>query len=75
MSPATPSGPAGLDALVTLIYELLDAHQDTLELAGVFPDDSWQAHLDYLRALQRQGRELLARTDAAAGSHPAEAMP
>jgi hypothetical protein len=49
-----------LDALTALIYELLDAHQDTIELAEPFADRSWRAHLDYLRALQRIGRELLA---------------
>lgn len=46
----------------TLVYELLDAHEDTarlaVELAG---DPAWAAHLDYLRALQRVGREALAR--------------
>ena len=47
---------------ITLIYELLDAHQDTAELAGQRCDDViWAAHLDYLRALQRTGREMLAR--------------
>lgn len=48
--------------LVTLTYELLDAHSDTAELAaGSHEDVRWRAHLDYLRALQRRGRELLAR--------------
>jgi hypothetical protein len=49
--------------LVDLVYELLDAHQDTMQLAqdggGAF---GWEAHLDYLRRLQRVGREALART-------------
>jgi hypothetical protein len=29
--------------------------------AGLPYDPSWAAHLDYLRALQRKGREMLAR--------------
>jgi hypothetical protein len=49
--------------LVLLAYELLDAHADTAELAdGLAYDRSWAAHLHYLRALQRKGRETLART-------------
>lgn len=53
---------AALEALTTLSYELLDAHRDTIELAGDLPDEPWRAHLDYLFALQRVGRELLAQT-------------
>jgi hypothetical protein len=50
---------------ITLIYELLDAHQDTAEIAQDLCDDpEWAAHLDYLRALQRTGREMLARMPA-----------
>jgi hypothetical protein len=58
------------DALIELVYELLDAHHDTARLATEQQLDdehttaeaaSWQAHLDYLRALQRTGRELVAR--------------
>jgi hypothetical protein len=49
--------------LVALAYELLDAHSDTSQLADGLPyDRAWAAHLDYLRALQRKGREMLART-------------
>jgi hypothetical protein len=49
--------------LAVLAYELLDAHADTGQLAdGLAYDSSWAAHLDYLRALQRKGRETLART-------------
>ncbi len=49
--------------LALLAYELLDAHADTAELAdGLSYDRSWAAHLDYLRALQREGRETLAHT-------------
>ena len=55
--PETDTG-AGLAALA---YELLDAHADTAELADSLQCDwSWAAHLDYLRALQRKGREMLA---------------
>ena len=47
---------------VVLIYELLDAHYDTARLADhLAGDPDWQAHLEYLRALHRTGRELLAR--------------
>jgi hypothetical protein len=49
--------------LAELAYELLDAHTDTAELVDGLPyDPSWAAHLDYLHALQRKGREILART-------------
>jgi hypothetical protein len=48
--------------LVGLVYELLDAHDDTVRLAGALVvDERWQAHLDYLRDLQRVARESLAR--------------
>jgi hypothetical protein len=50
-------------SLAALAYELLDAHADTAQLADGLPHDlAWAAHLDYLRALQRTGRETLART-------------
>ncbi len=48
-------------ALVTLVYELLDAHDDTACLAAsLSTDPAWSEHLDYLHRLQRVGRELLA---------------
>ena len=53
-----------------LLYELLDAHVDTMRLAddvNLATDPAWAAHLDYLRDLQRVGREALAR----AASQPA----
>ncbi|HUO73188.1 MAG TPA: hypothetical protein VMU39_20635 [Solirubrobacteraceae bacterium] len=54
--------PAARQETVKLIYELLDAHHDTAELAaGLEADPLWQAHLEYLRALQCKGRELLAQ--------------
>lgn len=50
-----------VDKLSDLVYELLDAHADTIcmgeRLAG---DLEWEAHLDYLRGLQRVSREVLA---------------
>ena len=68
-----PPGPPWPDQFAALVYELLDAHQDTLELARDLPQASWRAHLEYLRALQRKGREQLARLDAAAPPSAAEA--
>lgn len=59
--------PAAMGAgdLAALTYELLDAHVDTARLAdGLTCDPSWEAHLDYLRALQRTGREMLAHATA-----------
>jgi hypothetical protein len=44
----------------------LDANHDTTELATAEHLDEaspWRIHLDYLRDLQRTGRELLAHTD------------
>jgi hypothetical protein len=58
------------DRLTALVYELLDAHDDTARLTADRPladtshDIRWQAHLAYLRDLQRIGRGMLAR-DAA----------
>jgi hypothetical protein len=56
--------PQTADASATLsefVYELLDAHEDTRRLAdGNAGDLQWAAHLDYLRRLQRVGREILA---------------
>ena len=54
------------DQLRVLIYELLDAHADMIELRGDLADElRWAAHLDYLRALQRKSREILAASHAA----------
>jgi hypothetical protein len=53
------------EPLVQLAYELLDAHDDTARLAVGLPLDArWAAHLDYLRDLQRVGRETLAHIAA-----------
>jgi hypothetical protein len=47
--------------LMALLQELLDAHLDTAELAQeMVLEEDWEAHLDYLRTLQRRGHELLA---------------
>jgi hypothetical protein len=46
-----------------LIYELLDAHYDTMLLANELKSEpSWEGHLEYLRGLQRVGRETLAQS-------------
>jgi hypothetical protein len=69
---STRLDPIGCTQVVTLIYELLDAHADTASLAAGLSDDlSWAAHLEYLRALQRGGREMLA--DISAGRALADA--
>ena len=62
MASADRTAVAAQSRLTELVYELLDAHADTAALIGepaLGPD--WEAHLDYLRDLQRVGRELLAR--------------
>ena len=50
------------EQLARLVYELLDAHADTDRLVrGPATELLWQAHLHYLRDLQRTGREMLAQ--------------
>jgi len=59
----SPCDDGAAGRLAGLVYELLDAHCDTARLAsGMDASDGWDAHLDYLRALQRKGREMLAHT-------------
>lgn len=59
---SSPPQPAYRAEAVDLIYELVDAHSDTAALAAdLARDPSWEMHLMYLRALQRRGRETLAR--------------
>jgi hypothetical protein len=54
------------ELLTDLVYELLDAHCDTICLASEQEDGVvWSAHMDYLRDLQRVGREALARVPVA----------
>jgi hypothetical protein len=58
---ANSIGASQVNYLTELVYELLDAHQDTARLVDeLAPDVCWEAHLDYLRGLQRVGREALA---------------
>jgi hypothetical protein len=58
----TPFESSGPNELQVLVYELLDAHSDTAQLAAsLVTDPDWNVHLQYLRALQREGREILAR--------------
>jgi hypothetical protein len=53
--------PGACEQLTRLVYELLDAHDDTARIvAGQHLDARWQAHLSYLRDLQRVAREMLA---------------
>jgi hypothetical protein len=60
-SPESAKGSVGTEEVTELIYELLDAHDDTAQLSILLTGDPrWRAHLDYLRALQREGRETLA---------------
>ena len=58
--------PAPPSLLIDLVYELLDAHNDTVALASRIDDPAWEAHADYVRALQRRGREILAAASAQA---------
>ena len=45
-----------------LVYELPDAHADMAEPAAELVwEPRWAAHLDYLRALRRKGRQKLAQ--------------
>jgi hypothetical protein len=63
---ASESPSPATDLLVEVVYELLDAHEDTIRLADELRGHSqWDAHLDYLRDLHRVGREALARVPSA----------
>jgi hypothetical protein len=54
---------------IALIYELLDAHDDTTQLAAALASEPcWRSHLEYLRALQRKGREVVAQLSLEAGT-------
>jgi hypothetical protein len=60
------TAPVGGAFVTELVYELLDAHVDTMRMAFELDDDpAWAAHLDYLRDLQRVAREALASASAA----------
>jgi hypothetical protein len=70
--------PEACEQLTRLVYELLDAHDDTARIAtGQDLDVRWQAHLDYLRDLQRVARERLARAGQlpGIGDHSAPPLP
>ncbi len=54
--------------LESLVYELLDAHQETARLAVDLEwDPEWSDHLASLRQLQRVSREVLSATSVATG--------
>jgi hypothetical protein len=58
---------AALQLLVTVVYELLDAHEDATRLAAADHldlDPLWANHLEYVRGLQRVAREDIARATA-----------
>ena len=56
-------------ALARIVYELLDAHDDTMGLVDVpRADQRWSAHVEYLRALQRCRREILAHAKLTSGT-------
>lgn len=59
------SAPLSQEHLTRVVYELLDAHHDTVRLAAdLAGDQRWEVHLDYLRDLQRIAREALAHATA-----------
>ncbi len=59
-----PVGVTKVQYLTELVYELLDAHEDTTRIAEpLAADPQWQMHLDYLRGLQRVGHQILADLD------------
>jgi hypothetical protein len=61
--------PAAAPSLTEVLYELLDAHVDTLRLAeSLVEDPEWAVHTAYLRDLGRHGREALAAACSQAGS-------
>jgi hypothetical protein len=67
LPPATGRGAPDDDeqppVLLELVHELLDAHQDTVRLAGERGCEAALCErLDYLRALQRAGHETLAHS-------------
>jgi hypothetical protein len=66
--------------LAELVYELLDAHNDTARLAQEQPTElgdslRWEAHLDYLRCLQRVARATLARAAGVSDGAPTARAP
>jgi hypothetical protein len=63
-TPPWAAAPRSPEDLGDLVYELLDAHDDTARLAAETGDARWEAHLAYLRDLQRIGRAMLAQATA-----------
>jgi hypothetical protein len=67
LNPNSAGTEATTELLTDLVYELLDAHCDTISLVDETDDGVvWAAHLSYLRDLQRVGRETLARVPVGA---------
>ena len=71
----TNTSPGPVEQLSQFVYELLDAHADTLWLADELPGGKeldaagdWPAHVLYLRDLQRVGRALLAHLPSLAAN-------
>ncbi len=71
MAQTRPKAGVAQDELLRLVYELLDAHDDTARLMAE-PADAmrWKMHLEYLRDLQRVGRGLLAHATAESDVSP-----
>ena len=64
VKPLMPPKPPKSDskAVITLAYELLDAHADTLQLQDqAATATEWEVHRAYVRDLQRVGRGVIAR--------------
>lgn len=61
---AAVSAAQSTQLLEELVYELLDAHSDTAALVAPPRELAWDAHLDYLGALQRRARAILAEATA-----------
>jgi len=61
------------EQLARLTYELLDAHSDTEHLMREHPTElQWRAHVNYLRDLQRLGRQVLAQPESSGLREPRE---
>ena len=59
--PITEVVPRISQQLTPLVHELPNAHDDTARLAADLASDvRWEAHVGYLRDLQRLGRQALA---------------
>jgi hypothetical protein len=69
--PSAPAPEVTREDLLHLVYELLDAHDDTARLAADLAEEPrWRIHLDYLRDLQRVARGTLAHATAASDATP-----